>query len=151
MIESSTDRIGSGVYHTTQSGAGKEAVQNSQARKEWALLVGTILANIALCSVLVLLFNLMFDQPSEPEVAPVEDATATETPTVTETILRVETATPTIAMTPLATFTVMLPPLPTSEPTRREVFEPTKPPYVFPTPIYIPPVPRERPTPTRAR
>ncbi|MCI0476715.1 MAG: hypothetical protein L0Y55_10750 [Anaerolineales bacterium] len=117
-------------------------------------MIGAIVANIVLCSVLVWLFNVLIDQPSAVEIVPPEGAVATDTPTATETLPPVETTTPTIAPIPSATFTEVLPsPLPTltPEPTRREIFERTRAPYVFPTPIYIPPVPPARPTPTRSR
>jgi hypothetical protein len=129
-------------------------VQNSQARKEWMLLIGAVVANIVLCSVLVWLFNVMIEAPGESAIFSTEVAIATDTPTATETARPLETTTPTMTPTPAATFTEALPsPLPTltPEPTRREIFERTRAPYVFPTPIYIPAVPPTRPTPTRAR
>jgi len=46
-----------------------EVAQDIQARKGWMILSGAIAANIVLCGVLVWLFNLTFDQPSELEVA----------------------------------------------------------------------------------
>lgn len=127
-------------------------MQNSQARKEWIILIGAIAANIVLASVLVWLFNVMIVQPSEGDVSPTEDVVATDTPTATETARLFETTTPTLTPIPSATFTEVLPsPLPTltPEPTRREIFERTRAPYVFPTPIHIPPYPRA--TPTRGR
>lgn len=123
--------------------------RDSRTRKEWWLLRGTIVVNILLGGMFVWLFNLTFGQPDAPdvpfEVVSIELPTATETP-------ELETVTPTAIFTPSATFTPILPtPLPTLTlaPTRREFSEPTKPPYIFPTPIQIAPVPRV--TATRAR
>lgn len=132
---------------------GKPIVQNSQARKEWIVLIGAMAANVVLASVLVGLFNLAFHQPSAPEFAPTEEITAPSAPTATATVFWEETMTPTITPVPTATDPPLPTPLPTltPAPTRREFFEPTKPPYVFPTPIQIAPVPRAPPTATRAR
>jgi hypothetical protein len=127
-------------------------VQNSQARKEWMILIGAIAANIVLASVLVWLFTVASAPPDELQVFSTVEVAATESPTATETARPVESATPTLTPMPSATFTEALPsPLPTltPEPTRREIFERTRAPYVFPTPIHIPPYPRA--TATRAR
>ena len=129
-----------------------EVAQDIQARKGWMILSGAIAANIILCGILVWLFNLTFDQPSELEVTPTDEFTATHAPTAT--VFWQETMTPTATLLPAATDTPPLPtPLPTLTPvpTRREIFEPTKPPYIFPTPIHIPPVPRASPTLPRSR
>jgi hypothetical protein len=129
-------------------------VQNSQARKEWTILIGAIVANMVLCSVLVWLFTVASAPPDELQVSSTEGVAATDPPMATETAYPVESATPTLTPTPSATFTEALPsPLPTftPEPTRREIFERTRAPYVFPTPIHIPPVPPARPMPTATR
>jgi hypothetical protein len=129
-------------------------VRDLNSRQVWTLLIGAILANLILCIVLVFLYDWAINQASEPDVAPKDDdppvfveATVTETMTLREMPAPATTAKDTPS--PTLVIPVVLPPTP--EPTRREILEPTKPPYVFPTPIYIPPVPRERPTPTRAK
>jgi hypothetical protein len=117
------------------------------------LLIVAILANVVLVFVCLSLFNVIVNPSSEPDMAQEGNVVATEEPTAIETIIRAETPTPMMPATLTATPTLLPTPLATltPEPTRREFLEPTKPPYVFPTPIYIPTTPRERPTPTRAR
>jgi len=117
------------------------------------LLIVAILANVVLVIVCVSLFNVIANPSSEPDMTQVDDVTATAEPTAIETMMRAEMPTPTMPATPTAAPALLLTPttMPTPEPTRREFLEPTKPPYVFPTPIYIPPTPREFPAPTRAR
>jgi cytoskeletal protein RodZ len=127
-------------------------VHNSQVRGERFLLIAAILANVVLVVVFVFLFGLIVIQPSEPDTAATaDDVPATEEPTSTKTAAHGELST--IAMPSPLTLppTLTLAPTSTPEPTRREILEPTKPPYVFPTPIYIPPTPRDRFTPTRGR
>jgi cytoskeletal protein RodZ len=127
-------------------------VHNSQVRGERFLLIVAILANVVLVIVFVFLFGLIVNQPSEPDAAATaDDLSATEEPTSTETAVRGELSTIVIPSTLTPPPTLTLAPTSTPEPTRREILEPTKPPYVFPTPIYIPPTPRERFTPTRGR
>lgn len=129
-------------------------MRDSQSRREWTLLIAAILANVLLCIVLVTLFGWAVNQAPEPEVTVEEleeEALPTAEPTRTETQASHETTTPTIPPAPTPTAVPTLAPMPTPEPTRRQFSEPTKPPYVFPTPIHIPPVPRASPAPTRAR
>ena len=129
-------------------------MRDLQSRQAWSLLIAAILANLILCIVLVFLFDWAVNQSNELDPAPMDDdtpvmaeATATETAVSRET----PTLSPTAPGTPPPTLVVTLVPTLTPEPTRREILEPTKPPYVFPTPIYIPPVPRATSTPTRGK
>ena len=129
-------------------------MRDLQSRQAWSLLIAAILANLILCIVLVFLFGWAADQSGESDTVPMDDdipimveATATETVVSRDT----PSPAPTIPGMPPPTLVVTLAPMLTPEPTRREILEPTKPPYVFPTPIFIPPTPRERPTLTRSR
>jgi hypothetical protein len=129
-------------------------VRDSQSRQAWSLLIVAILANLILCIALVSLFGWAVNQSSEPDATIMDDDTPVMADaTATETVVPSETPTlsPTAPGTPPPTWVVTLAPTLTPEPTRREILEPTKPPYIFPTPIFIPPTPRERPTPTRSR
>jgi hypothetical protein len=132
-----------------------DGVRDLQPKQGWVLLVLAILANILLCVILVFLFDWMISQSSEPDAIWVEEleeeTPVTAEPTFAETQVPLEMTTPTIIAIPTLAAVPTLAPPPTPEPTRREFLEPTKPPYVFPTPIYIPPVPRVRPTATRSR
>ena len=129
-------------------------VRDLQSRQAWSLLIVAILANLILCIVLVFLFDWAINQASEPDAVPMDDdPPVTVEATVTGTAMPRDTPSPaaTAPGTPPPTLVVTLVPTLTPEPTRREILEPTKSPYIFPTPIFIPPVPRERPTPTRSR
>jgi hypothetical protein len=133
-----------------------DVVRNLQSRQAWTLLIVAILANLILCIVLIFLFDWAVNQSGEPDVASMdEDPPVTAEATATETVAPSETPTfsPTAPGTPPPTLVATPAPTFSPEPTRREILEPTKPPYVFPTPIYIPPVPRVTPTstPTRSR
>lgn len=122
----------------------------TRARKEWGVLWGALLANLVLGGVFIWLFDLTFNQVDAPAAVMLEEPTMM--PTATAAIFPTETATATGTPLPTATATLPLPtPLPTLTlaPTRRGIYEPTKPPYIFPTPIHIPPYPR--PTTPRAR
>ncbi|MEW5720815.1 MAG: hypothetical protein AB1817_19475 [Chloroflexota bacterium] len=113
-------------------------------------MIEAILANVILWIVIASLYGWAINQPSEPDAIPMED----DPPVIVE-ITVIVTGVPRDTPSPTATVQDTPPPIlsaaPPPEPTRREFGEPTKPPYVFPTPIYIPPVPRERPTPTRSK
>jgi len=124
-------------------------VPDTRAHQEWWLLWGLVVLNIVLLVMCIGLWSAFLSQSTQPDVldAPAEEATPTETPTSTETSPPTDTPTPTPMPSPTFTWT----PAPPPSPTRRPILEPTKRPYVFPTPIYIPPTPRAQPTPTRAR
>ena len=129
-------------------------MRDLQSRQAWSLLIAAVLANLILCIVLVFLFGWAVNQSSEPDATSMDDDTPVMAEaTATETVVPRETPTlsATAPGTPPPTLVVTPVPTLTPEPTRREILEPTKPPYIFPTPIFIPPTPRERPTPTRSR
>ena len=129
-------------------------MRDLQSRQAWSLLIVAILANLILCIALVSLFGWAVNQSSEPDATFMDDDTPViADATATETVVPSETPppSPTAPGTPPLTLVVTLAPTLTPEPTRREFLEPTKPPYIFPTPIFNPPAPRERPTPTPTR
>jgi len=129
-------------------------VRDMQSRRAWSILIAAIVANLILCIVLAFLFGWAVNPSSEPDAAPIDDDTpvmAEPTRTETEVYREMPTLSATAPGTPPPTLVVTPVPTLTPEPTRREILEPTKPPYIFPTPIFIPPTPRERPTPTRSR
>ncbi|MCX7839532.1 MAG: hypothetical protein N2559_08780 [Anaerolineae bacterium] len=129
------ERVVAKIYRTM-------AGENLHARQAWLLLLGLLGLSVLLSCTLIGLVYLLLTPPEElASDSLLEDATPTET------LWHTETPTPTDTPSPSVTFT--LTPLPTPSPTRRGVLEPTKPPYVFPTPIHIPPIPR--PAPTRMR
>ncbi len=123
-------------------------MRNFDPGRAWAFVVEAILANLVLWIVVVSLYGWAINQPGEPEPTPMGE----ELPVIVEVTVIV-TAAPRDTPSPTATVQETPPPMPpippTPEPTRREFGEPTKPPYVFPTPIYIPAV-RASATPTRA-
>jgi len=121
-------------------------------RREQRLLLGLLALNLMWCCALGGLVYLTTISSAQPD----EDFLV-ETPTLieekatldSETVLETETTIPTPTIVPSVILTPT--PIPMPSPTRREIVEPTKLPYVFPTPVYIPPMPRAQPTPTRAR
>jgi hypothetical protein len=118
--------------------------------KERTILIAGLVAIPFLCLLLVCLIALVVNDttPSSEELPledpPIEELIETTDPPPTETAA----ATPASLPSPTATPTLI--PSPTFVPGRPPTDEPTKPPYIFKTPIIIiaPPV---LPTATRAR
>jgi hypothetical protein len=127
-------------------------VRDLHPKQAWSLLILAVLVNLILFGVLVSLFGLTSGPSEEPDASmTVEEDLDVEDPPFIETNTPTGTPTPTIEVveTPIPSPAIAVPsPLPS--PTRRGYVEPTRPPYVFPTPIQIAPLPRDRSTPTPA-
>lgn len=119
-------------------------------RQEQRVLLGLLSLNLLWCCALGgLVYSSVIPPAQSGEDSWLETPTLVEATLDRETVLETETPAPTLTIVPSVILTPT--PIPMPSPTRREIVEPTKPPYVFPTPIYILPTPRAQPTPTRAR
>jgi len=103
------------------------------------LLINIIIVDLLLFAALLLCLVIGLYMGTEPASAPLIDETVSEEPTATETVAPSVTSTPTLTLTPTQTATPtpyptmpIVTPLPTIE-----IVEPTRVPYVFPTPIQI--------------
>jgi hypothetical protein len=116
-------------------------------------IIAAIVDTILLIAFL-LIVSLVINSPVADEKLGATNASAesglaspTDTVTPTETLVRI----PVITVTPTPTESATLTPIPS--PTRILPEEPTKAPYMFQTPVFIPPNMRDNlaPTPTRTR
>ncbi len=98
------------------------------------MIIAGITADVVLCLAFVLLLNVVIDSPPPPEPAPEPTAEII----IIEVIAPTETPSATVTPQPTALPRATVVPSPTATRIRVGTEEPTKAPYVFPTPIRIP-------------